>query len=83
MSRTRFSRIFKQVTGTTFARYVLDCRLDGAWRDLLAGDDKLAYIAEKWGFAHPGHLSQSFKSRFGVSPLALRQRMLGGAEDRR
>jgi AraC-like DNA-binding protein len=73
MGRTRFAQAFREVVGTTFAQYVLRCRLDGARRDLLHTGDKLAVIAFRWGFTDASHLCRQYRRRFGVPPSAGRQ----------
>jgi len=73
MGRTRFAEMFKRVTGTTFGQYVTRSRLEGARQDILVGDDKLATIARRWGFANGSHLCRCLKRHFGVRPSEIRQ----------
>ncbi|WP_159005752.1 helix-turn-helix domain-containing protein [Bradyrhizobium sp. S69] len=64
-------------TGSTFAAYVIDRRLDGAAADLtrpaLAGRTAGA-IAFDWGFSDLSHFTRRFKQRFGCTPGEWRHR---------
>ncbi len=71
LSPFHFARAFKQSTGTTPHRYVLDRRLDRA-RDLLAaGDLTVTEAAYACGFADHAHLSRAFRQRFGIAPSVV------------
>lgn len=71
LSPFHFARAFKQSTGTTPHRYVLDRRLERA-RDLLAtGNLTVAETAYACGFADHAHLSRVFRQHFGVAPSAV------------
>jgi AraC family transcriptional regulator, positive regulator of tynA and feaB len=64
-------------TGSTFAAYVINRRLDGAAADLtrpvLAGRTAGA-IAFDWGFSDLSHFTRRFKQRFGCTPGEWRHR---------
>jgi len=50
---------------------LLQIRVDGAHRDLLAANprtDSVGAIARRWRFMHPGRLSGIYRDRFGVAP---------------
>lgn len=66
------SKIFKQITGDTPIRYLIDVRLDKA-RELLAGNPGISVheVAEQVGYEDVYHFSKLFKKRFGVSPSKL------------
>jgi AraC-like DNA-binding protein len=56
--------------------WIIDERLKGARRDLLAADQaqgSIAVVARKWGFKDPSHFSNRFRSAFGVSPRDLQK----------
>jgi AraC family transcriptional regulator len=63
-----FARAFKQSTGVTPHRYVLDRRLDRARNTLASGNLTVTEAARRYGFADRAHLSRTFKQRFGVAP---------------
>jgi len=69
--------------GTSVARYVMERRLDRAYRDLV--DPRLAHlgvaeVAVRLGFKRASHFTNAFKTRFGVGP---REHRGGGGPLRR
>lgn len=72
MSRRTFTENFREVTGTTFAQYLLSSRLKKARRQLASTNLPVAQIAESLGFAHSSHLCRAFTKNFGLSPTAYR-----------
>jgi AraC family transcriptional regulator, positive regulator of tynA and feaB len=64
-------------TGSTFADYVIEQRLDGAAADLknpaMAGQE-IGAIAFDWGFADLSHFTRRFKQKFGCPPRDWRRR---------
>ena len=74
LSVDHFVRVFRQATGTTPYRYVLELRLTRA-RDLLRdGSAPIAEIARDCGFASPSRFSVAFRGRFGQPPTQYRRR---------
>jgi AraC family transcriptional regulator len=72
MSPYHFSRLFKESTGLTPHRYVIERRVQRA-KELLCGSAlPIAEIALTCGFANQGHLNRHFKRLLGVNPKALR-----------
>ena len=62
---------FRQFYQSTPRNYILQIRLDGAHRELLAANprtDTVAAIARRWRFPHPGRFSGIYRDRFGVAP---------------
>lgn len=59
---------FRQHRGTTPLGFWRDLRLARAHGDLVAGTGSVTDIALRWGFAHFGRFSESYRSRFGLSP---------------
>lgn len=67
------ARAFRRYFGCTAGDYLREHRLERA-RDLLRrGDEPLAAVALRCGFADQSHLGRAFKRRYGVSPGAFRR----------
>jgi AraC-like DNA-binding protein len=72
MSRYHYLRVFKRETGQTphsYLRYVL---LEQAALLLRTADASISEIALRLGFASPGHFSDAFKRRYGITPSEFR-----------
>jgi AraC family transcriptional regulator len=73
LSPFHFSRAFRQSTGSTPYRFVMDRRLDRA-RDLLQRPGTtVAAVAAACGFADQAHLARLFRQRFGIAPSRARR----------
>jgi AraC-like DNA-binding protein len=70
LSESRFLHLFRDELGTSLRRYRLWVRLTHAGTAIAAGDN-LTTAAMKSGFASPSHLSDRFKSTFGLSASQL------------
>jgi AraC-like DNA-binding protein len=73
LSPAYFSRRFRQQIGLAWSDYVRTHRLHLASRSLLEGDQGIAEIAYRLGFATPSHFGELFHRRFGMTPKAYRQ----------
>jgi AraC family L-rhamnose operon regulatory protein RhaS len=71
---TRFSALFKEVTGATPGDYLLRRRLDEACR-LLKGGEGLSVeaIGQRVGFSHGNYFARVFRRAFGATPGAWRE----------
>lgn len=68
ISTSRFSTIFKNITGETFMEVLTGIRMQKA-RELLENTSLKNYeIAEKVGFSDPHYFSAAFKKAIGKSP---------------
>jgi AraC family transcriptional regulator len=72
LSAFHFSRAFKQSTGLTPHRFVVERRLERGKRALVDTGDPIASIAQACGFADQAHFARAFRQRFGVSPSEMR-----------
>lgn len=63
-----FGRLFKNVMGMTFKKYVLNERMERAKRLLLETRDSISEIAVKVGIGNPSYFSQLFKQATGKLP---------------
>jgi AraC-like DNA-binding protein len=74
LSVDHFVRAFRQATGTTPHRHVLEMRLNRAC-DLLRGESTPAsVIALRCGFSSPARFSVAFNRRYGLTPTQYRSR---------
>jgi len=75
MDSFKFLRLFKQETGLTPNRYVIQKRIEAAKDQLLYAEDLLE-VAVSTGFYDVSHLTREFKKIVGVSPGVYRNSSL-------
>ena len=68
LSASQFARAFRQSTGCTPHRWLLQRRVERAQDLLLTSDKNLAEIASSCGFFDPSHLTRAFRRTVGTSP---------------
>lgn len=68
MSRSKFHRKMKGLTGLTPGEFVLMIRLDYAAELLQRGEFRVNEVCSMVGFKSLSHFSRSFQKKFGVSP---------------
>ena len=73
LSVDHFVRAFRDATGKTPHRFVLDQRLGHAAALLKASRVPVAEVARSCGFRSAAHFSVKFQARFGVSPSQYRR----------
>lgn len=78
MSRRNFSRLFKQLTGTTFTQWLLARRLALAQQLLEINDQNIDLVASQSGFSSSVSFRQHFLSAFSISPTAYRKQFRNG-----
>ncbi|WP_309104554.1 AraC family transcriptional regulator [Microbacterium sp.] len=60
---------FRRSLDLTPVEYLRGARLEGAHRDLRAGDPApIATIARRWGFAHPSRFAAAYRAAYGITP---------------
>lgn len=64
---------FRAAIGQTPGQYLLDRRLAVAGQELLFSVKSIESIATETGFCDRFHFSRTFKTRFGISPVAYRK----------
>jgi AraC-like DNA-binding protein len=74
MSPSRFSHVFKDVTGVPPKRYVIEARIAEARDRLTHTDDPVVEIARSVGYDNPQYFSRLFKKACGCTPLQYRRR---------
>ena len=73
LSASQFARAFRQSTGCTPHRWLLQRRVEWAQHLLLTSDKTLAEIASSCGFFDPSHLTRAFGRTVGTSPGSWRR----------
>ena len=76
LSPSHFSRLFKEVTGTSYSDYVGEVRLEHAKIMLELGEKNIEEIAEEIGIANGNYLSSLFKKRYGITPSQYKKSKL-------
>lgn len=75
ISDSRFSHLFREVTGTTPHKYIELKRITNAKVLLADSDIKISEIASSVGFEDPYHFSRVFKKNTGISPTAYKHQL--------
>ncbi len=73
MSLYHFARRFKQATGQSPHKFIMQCRLEHAQRLLLSSEHSIGEIALLSGFSSQSHLTSRFARHFSHTPRQYRQ----------
>ncbi|MBC8164709.1 MAG: helix-turn-helix transcriptional regulator [Bryobacteraceae bacterium] len=73
MSESRFMKVFKKATGSTFVHYLTQLRLTEAVRLLRETHLSIAEIAARVGFNDQSYFDRKFKEHFHATPVASRR----------
>ena len=68
MSRTVFTKSFRQHTNKSFAEYVSQIRIETAADLLLQGNMAVTDVPYQCGFRNLGHFYKQFKQQYGMTP---------------
>jgi transcriptional regulator GlxA family with amidase domain len=74
VSRRQIERLFRRHLGMVPSKYYLEARLKRARALLLQTDLSIMEVAVACGFESPPHFSRCYRSQFGCTPSAERQR---------
>ena len=74
MSESTFRRVWSEVESQPPGRFLNQCRLDNASRELVHTPQPVGAIAHKYGFSDPLYFSRQFKAHTGLSPRSYRNR---------
>lgn len=77
-SAAHFMRLFKQETGRSFGRYLLEYRLRSASYLLKETNDPVSVIAERCGFENLSYFIRQFHRFYGASPGRYRNHTSDG-----
>lgn len=69
------SRLFKEVGGVSFKKYVTNRRIERAKYLLTSSDLKMSEIAQQCGFASASYFARIFRNAEDISPAEYRQQM--------
>lgn len=72
-SASYFSKLFHELTGTSFTQYLKEYRLEIAADKLTNTDKTITEIAEETGFHNLPYFTRSFQRKYGVSPNRYRK----------
>jgi transcriptional regulator GlxA family with amidase domain len=73
MSARTFARRFREVTGTTPLKWLLNQRILAAQRQLETSDVPVEWIAQNCGFGTSATLRLHFRRMMGISPTNYRK----------
>jgi AraC family transcriptional regulator len=73
-SKRQLLRHFRDATGSSPHRYILNRRLEAARALILGSTDRLTEIAFRCGFSSDSHMAYAFRKRFGESPSGVRKK---------
>lgn len=73
LSAPYFSKLFKEVMGSSFSEYLTNARLQQAQILLGQTDLSIEKIAEKAGFANGNYFCNVFKKRYRIAPSEFRR----------
>ncbi|OXS52629.1 hypothetical protein B1A99_33455 [Cohnella sp. CIP 111063] len=76
MSRSYFSKCFRDITGRTFQEYVRDCRIERAQRLLRHTSKPVSWIASESGYPNERYFSKVFREATGELPRDYRRKHL-------
>ncbi|MBQ3556429.1 MAG: helix-turn-helix transcriptional regulator [Oscillospiraceae bacterium] len=75
ISKYYFCRRFKEHTGTSVMKYILQTRIILAKGELEKTTSSITEISERCGFSSTSYFCRAFKQEFGYSPLQYRKKM--------
>lgn len=75
ISRSYFSKLFKDQMNTTFLNYLNEIRIEKASALLIESKDNIVDIAEKTGYLNKQNIIRAFKKYYNMTPTEYRKKM--------
>ena len=72
-SPAHFSKVFQSQLGKSYSEYLSDIRLKHVQELLLTTKKSITEIALETGYTYPGNLTEQFKRKIGMTPIAYRK----------
>ena len=72
-SESHFMKLFRELTGTSFAQYVKHLRLNAAEEMLRTTGKRIGEIAEEVGFHNLSYFTRAFEEKYHTTPSAYRE----------
>lgn len=73
-SGSHFMKLFRELTGTSFAQYVKRLRLNAAAQQLRTTGKRIGEIAEEAGFSNFSYFTRAFAEQYHMTPSAYREK---------
>lgn len=73
-SESYFSKLFRQLTGSSFTRYLKDYRLERAAQMLRNSDSRVSDVAFLVGFNNLSYFTRAFKTKYKTNPKAYKEK---------
>lgn len=74
-SPSHFMKLFKDLTGKSFTRYVVDYRLEIAAQKLAEPTVGVTEAAATVGFNNMSYFTRAFSAKYGVTPSEYKKRL--------
>ncbi|SFH98715.1 AraC-type DNA-binding protein [Tindallia magadiensis] len=74
ISYSYFSRMFRELTGLSFTRFVTKLKLSFVAEQVLSTDDAIVDIAVSCGYKESRQMNRDFKKHFNMSPISMRNK---------
>ena len=71
-SAYHYQRMFTYMAGITLAEYIRRRKMSLAAADLQGGNERIIYIAEKYGYRSPTAFNRAFQSFHGIAPSSVK-----------